>query len=157
MPCQARTYEGKHAYVQAKAMTHDDIRNVIADYRKAATNAMNAGFDGVEIHAANGYLIDQFLRDNANFRTDEYGGPIENRIRFLVEVTSAVAETVGADRTAVRLSPNEERTSVNDSHPDRCSRRPRPRFQILAVRSWKSANQILTAPMAAPNGLRSRR
>jgi hypothetical protein len=60
MPGQARTYEGKHAYVQAKAMTHDDIRDVIADYRKAATNAMNAGFDGVEIHAANGYLIDQF-------------------------------------------------------------------------------------------------
>ena len=60
MPGQARTYEGKHAYVQAKAMTHDDIRNVIADYRDAATNAMNAGFDGVEIHAANGYLIDQF-------------------------------------------------------------------------------------------------
>ena len=118
MPGQARTYEGKHAYVQAKAMTHDDIRNVIADYRKAATNAMNAGFDGVEIHAANGYLIDQFLRDNANFRTDEYGGSIENRIRFLVEVTSAVAETVGADRTAVRLSPNEERNSVNDSHPE---------------------------------------
>jgi N-ethylmaleimide reductase len=118
MPGVARTYEGKHPYVQARAMTHDDIRNVIAEYRSAATNAMNAGFDGVEIHAANGYLIDQFLRDNANFRTDEYGGPIENRIRFLVEVTSAVAETVGADRTAVRLSPNEERNSVNDSNPE---------------------------------------
>ncbi|HKD38107.1 MAG TPA: alkene reductase, partial [Pirellulales bacterium] len=118
MPGLARTYEGKHAHVQVKAMTHDDIRNVIADYRKAATNAMNAGFDGVEIHAANGYLIDQFLRDNANFRSDEYGGSIENRIRFLVEVTSAVIETVGADRTAVRLSPNEERNGVNDSNPE---------------------------------------
>ena len=117
MPGLARTYEGKHAYVQAKAMTHDDIRNVIAEYRSAARNAMNAGFDGVEIHAANGYLIDQFLRDNANFRTDQYGGSIENRIRLLREVTSAVVETVGADRTGVRLSPNEERNSVNDSNP----------------------------------------
>ena len=104
MPGQARTYEGKHAYVQAKAMTHGDIRNVIADYRKAATNAMNAGFDGVEIHAANGYLSDQFLRDKANFRTDEYGGSSENRNRVLLEVTAAAVEIVGVDRTAVRLS-----------------------------------------------------
>src|ERR1700722_16199447 len=118
MPGQAQTYEGKHAYVQAKAMTHDDIRDVIADYRKAATNAMKAGFDGVEIHGANGYLIDQFLRDNANFRTDEYGGAIENRIRFLIEVVTAVADAVGAARVAVRLSPNEERQGVNDSHPE---------------------------------------
>jgi len=94
MPGLARTYEGNQPYVQARAMTHDDIRNVIVDYRSAATNAMKAGFDGVEIHAANGYLIDQFLRDNANFRTDEYGGSIENRIRFLVKVTSAVVDTV---------------------------------------------------------------
>ncbi len=117
MPGLARTYEGKRPYAQAREMTLDDIRNVIADYRLAARNAIEAGFDGVEIHAANGYLVDQFLRDNANFRTDEYGGSIENRIRFLVEVTSAVAETVGAERTAVRLSPNEERQGVNDSNP----------------------------------------
>jgi N-ethylmaleimide reductase len=118
MPGLARTYDGKHPYAQAKAMTHDDIRAVIAEYRAAAANAMDAAFDGVEIHGANGYLIDQFLRDNANLRTDAYGGSIENRIRFLVEVTSAVAATVGADRTAVRLSPNEERNGVNDSHPE---------------------------------------
>jgi N-ethylmaleimide reductase len=118
MPGLARTYDGKHAYAQAKAMTHDDIRAVIAEYRAAAANAMQAGFDGVEIHGANGYLIDQFLRDNANLRTDAYGGSIENRIRFLVEVTSAVAATVGVERTAVRLSPNEERNGVNDSHPE---------------------------------------
>ncbi len=117
MPGLARTYEGKHPYAQTKAMTHEDIRQVIAEYRAAAANAMRAGFDGVEIHAANGYLIDQFLRDNANFRTDEYGGSIDNRIRFLVEVARAVAETVGADRAAVRLSPNEERNGVNDSNP----------------------------------------
>jgi N-ethylmaleimide reductase len=114
----ARTYEGKHPHVQARAMTHADIRNVVADYTAAARNALKAGFDGVEIHAANGYLIDQFLRDNANFRTDDYGGSIENRIRFLVEVTTAVTGAVGAVRTAVRLSPNEERQGVNDSHPE---------------------------------------
>jgi N-ethylmaleimide reductase len=113
----ARTYEGKQPYVQAKAMTHDDIRSTVADYAAAARNAMKAGFDGVEIHGANGYLIDQFLRDNANFRTDEYGGAIENRIRFLVEVATAVADAVGPARVAVRLSPNEERQGVNDSHP----------------------------------------
>ena len=114
----ARTYDGKQPHAQARAMTHDDIRAVLADYRTAAAHALEAGFDGVQIHAANGYLIDQFLRDNANFRTDEYGGSIENRIRLLTEVTAAVAETVGADRTGVRLSPNEERQGVNDSHPE---------------------------------------
>ena len=118
MPGLARTYEDKQPYVQAKAMTPDDIRSAISDYVAAARNAMKAGFDGVEIHAANGYLIDQFLRDNANFRTDEYGGAVENRIRFLVEVTAAVADAVGSDRVAVRLSPNEERQGVNDSHPE---------------------------------------
>jgi N-ethylmaleimide reductase len=114
----ARTYEGKQPYVQARAMTHDDIRATISDYAAAARNALKAGFDGVEIHAANGYLIDQFLRDNANFRTDEYGGAVENRIRFLIEAATAVVGAVGADRTAVRLSPNEERQGVNDSHPE---------------------------------------
>ena len=114
----ARTYEGKQPYVQAKAMTHDDIRSTITDYATVARNAMKAGFDGVEIHGANGYLIDQFLRDNANFRIDEYGGAVENRIRFLIEVTTAVVEAVGATRVAVRLSPNEERQGVNDSHPE---------------------------------------
>ena len=114
----ARTYDGKQPYAQAKAMTHDDIRSTISDYAVAAGNAMAAGFDGVEIHAANGYLIDQFLRDNANFRTDEYGGSVENRIRFLIEVATAVVGAVGADRVGVRLSPNEERQGVNDSHPE---------------------------------------
>jgi N-ethylmaleimide reductase len=118
MPGLARTYEGKKLYAEARAMTHDDIRAVIAEYRAAAINALAAGFDGVEIHAANGYLIDQFLRDNANFRSDEYGGPVENRIRFLLEVTSAIVDAVGGGRTAVRLSPNEERQGVNDSNPE---------------------------------------
>jgi N-ethylmaleimide reductase len=118
MPGLARTYEGKLPHVEARPMSHEDIRSLLEDYRIAARNALTAGFDGVQIHAANGYLIDQFLRDNANFRTDEYGGAIENRVRLLREVTTAVAETVGADRTGVRLSPNEERQGVNDSNPE---------------------------------------
>jgi len=116
-PGKAYTYEGRLPYAQARALRLDEIPALIEDYRHAARNAMKAGFDGVQIHAANGYLIDQFLRDNSNFRTDEYGGPVENRIRLLREVTQAVAETVGAGRTAVRLSPNGDTQGVNDSNP----------------------------------------
>lgn len=90
---------------EPREMSSEDIVQTINDFRKAAQNAMRAGFDGVEIHGANGYLIDQFLRTNSNFRSDEYGGSVENRVRFLMEVTKAVAEEVGAARTGVRLSP----------------------------------------------------
>ncbi len=116
-PGKAHTYDGKQPYTEARALRLDEIPALLADYRHAATNAMAAGFDGVQIHAANGYLIDQFLRDNSNFRTDAYGGPVENRIRLLREVTQAVADTVGADRTAVRMSPNGDTQGVNDSNP----------------------------------------
>ena len=88
-----------------RALTRDEIDDVIADFRQAARNAINAGFDGVEIHGANGYLIDQFLRTTSNVRTDEYGGSRENRLRFLKEVVNAVADEVGAQRTAIRLAP----------------------------------------------------
>ena len=117
MPGLARTYAGKQPYVEARPMTQGDINGVLDDYRAAARRALEAGFDGVQLHAANGYLIDQFLRDNSNFRTDEYGGPVENRIRFLRQAAAALAGEVGADRTSVRLSPNEERQGVNDSNP----------------------------------------
>lgn len=117
MPGLARTYEGKQPYVTARAMTPGDIAAVLGDYAAAARNALRAGFDGVQIHAANGYLVDQFLRDNANFRVDGYGGSVGNRLRFLREVTQAVIGAAGAERTAVRLSPNEERQGVNDSNP----------------------------------------
>jgi len=112
------TYEGKQPFVEARPLRLDEIPGLLEDYRRAARNALRAGFDGVQIHSANGYLIDQFLRDSTNFRTDAYGGPIENRIRLLREVTVAVAEIVGADRTSVRLSPNGERRGVNDSQPE---------------------------------------
>ena len=116
-PGLAHTAEGKKDYTEARALDTSEIPRVIADYVHAAKNAIAAGFDGVQIHGANGYLIDQFLRDNANFRTDEYGGSIENRIRLLREVTQAVVDAVGADRTSVRLSPNGETQGCDDSDP----------------------------------------
>ena len=118
MPGELRNYEGKVSAVEARPLSRAEIARVVGEYRAAASNAMAAGFDGVEIHAANGYLIDQFLRDGVNRRTDEYGGSIENRIRFLLEVTAAVSAEIGAQRTAVRLSPNEENKGVNDSNPE---------------------------------------
>ena len=116
-PGLAHTAEGKKDYTEARALETSEIPRVVADYVHAAKNAIAAGFDGVQIHGANGYLIDQFLRDNANFRTDEYGGSIENRIRLLCEVTQAVVDAVGADRTSVRLSPNGETQGCDDSDP----------------------------------------
>ena len=116
-PGDAHTVEGKKPYVEARALETSEIPRVIADYVHAAKNAIAAGFDGVQIHGANGYLIDQFLRDNANFRTDEYGGSIENRIRLLREITQAVVDAIGADRTSVRLSPNGETQGADDSNP----------------------------------------
>lgn len=116
-PGEAHTATGKKPYEGARALRLDEIPRIIADYVHAAKNAMAAGFDGVQLHGANGYLIDQFLRDNSNFRDDDYGGPIENRIRLLREVTQALADTVGADRTSVRLSPNGETQGANDSNP----------------------------------------
>jgi 2,4-dienoyl-CoA reductase-like NADH-dependent reductase (Old Yellow Enzyme family) len=112
------TYDGKQPYVEARPLRLDEVPLLIDDYRKAARNSVRAGFDGAQIHSANGYLIDQFLRDSTNFRTDVYGGPIENRIRLLQEITEAVAEVLGADRTSVRLSPNGDRRGVNDSNPE---------------------------------------
>jgi len=88
-----------------RALETDEVTGVVEDFRKAAANAMAAGFDGVEIHGANGYLIDQFLRRSSNHRTDSYGGTQEARIRFLVEVAEAVAQEVGPERTGIRLSP----------------------------------------------------
>ena len=118
-PAEAHTYAGKKPYGQARALPLDEIPALLDDYRRAARNAIEAGFDGVQIHAANGYLIDEFLRDGTNHRTDDYGGSIENRVRLLREVVQAVAETVGADRTGVRLSPNGAIQGCNDSDPER--------------------------------------
>lgn len=116
-PSMVHTYEGKRTYELARPLNIEEIQGVIADYVRAARNAIVAGFDGVQIHAANGYLIDQFLRDGSNRRDDKYGGAIENRVRLLREVTQAVVETIGADRVSVRLSPNGDSQGVDDSNP----------------------------------------
>jgi N-ethylmaleimide reductase len=99
---------------EPREMTKADIKNVIEEFVQGAKNAIKAGFDGVEIHGANGYLIDQFLRSNSNKRTDEYGGNLENRIRLLIEITSAVAQAIGKEKTGVRLSPFISFKDMND-------------------------------------------
>ncbi len=114
-PGETRTYEGKKKYVQARALELDEIPGLIRDYQRAARNALEAGFDGIQLHAANGYLIDQFLRDGTNKRTDRYGGSVENRIRLLVEVTEALIGVAGVERTGVRLSPNDDPQGCGDS------------------------------------------
>ena len=102
-------------YVTPRALDIGEIPGIIDDYRRAAENAKAAGFDGVEIHAANGYLIDQFLQNSTNKRTDEYGGPVENRARFLLEVTDAVISVWGADRVGVHLAPRGDAHDMGDS------------------------------------------
>lgn len=116
-PHKAHTYDGRQPYDEARALALHEIPQLLDDYAMAAGLAMSAGFDGVEIHAANGYLIDQFLRDGSNHRDDDYGGSIENRVRLLRQVTHAVTDIVGPERTGVRLSPNGEAQGVNDSDP----------------------------------------
>ena len=105
---RAPYHKPENPYAEARAASIDDIRQAQDDYASAARNAIAAGFDGVQLHGANGYLIDQFLRDGTNHRDDEYGGSPENRIRFMREAVEAVISEVGAGRTAIRLSPNGE-------------------------------------------------
>ncbi len=99
-------------------MTKADIEGAKTTFVDAAKNAIKAGIDGVELHAANGFLIDTFLRDGTNKRTDEYGGPLENRCRFLLEVVDAVVEAIGAGKTAVRFSPTNAIFGMYDSDPE---------------------------------------
>ena len=100
-----------------KAMSEDQIQSAIADYVIAAENAMRAGFDGVEIHGGNGYLLDQFLQDTCNTRTDRWGGSIENRARFAVEVATAIANVIGAEKLGYRLSPWSNFQGMRMAHP----------------------------------------
>jgi 2,4-dienoyl-CoA reductase-like NADH-dependent reductase (Old Yellow Enzyme family) len=116
-PGHAHTPEGVKDYEQARALRLDEIPRLIEDYRNAATMAKKAGFDGVQLHSANGYLIDQFIRDGTNLREDEYGGPASNRVRLLREVLQALIDVWGADRVGVRLSPNGDSQGTDDSDP----------------------------------------
>ncbi len=114
---EVHTPEGKKPYVTPRELRDDEIPGIIAGFKKAAENAKAAGFDGVEIHGANGYLLDEFLRDGANKRTGPYGGPVENRARLLLEVIAAVSEVRGSDRVGVRISPLNSYNSMIDSDP----------------------------------------
>ena len=103
--------------VEPREMTKDDIKMVVGQYRQAALNAIEAGFDGIELHAANGYLVNQFIDSEANNRTDEYGGSIENRLRFLGEVVETMVDAIGADRVGVRLAPFTSLNGTVDATP----------------------------------------
>jgi N-ethylmaleimide reductase len=114
---QAMTADGMKPFVAPRALETSEIAGIVEDYRHGARNARAAGFDGVELHGANGYLIDQFLRDGANRRTDRYGGDALNRARFLIEVAAAVVGEWGAERVGVRLSPTNPFNDMRDSNP----------------------------------------
>ncbi len=112
------TYEGPQPFVTPRALETGEIPGIVAQYRQAAANARAAGFDGIEVHAANGYLLDQFLRDGSNIRQDAYGGPVENRARLLFEVLDAVTAVWEPDQVGVRLSPVNSFNAMADSDPD---------------------------------------
>ncbi|MBD2102798.1 alkene reductase [Leptolyngbya sp. FACHB-261] len=114
---ELHTPDGKQAMIAPRALETDEIAGIIAEFRQGAKNALTAGFDGVELHGAFGYLIDQFLQDGSNQRTDQYGGSIENRARFLLEVVEAVAEVWGANRVGIKLSPSNTFYGIADSDP----------------------------------------
>jgi N-ethylmaleimide reductase len=111
------SFDGPLDHPTPREMTVEDIKSTIADHVKAARNAIEAGFDGVELHGANGFLTHQFLADNTNLRTDDYGGSTENRIRFAVELVAAVAEAIGPDRVGIRLSPASPYNNMVEENP----------------------------------------
>ena len=114
---EVHTPEGKKPYVVPRELADDELPGIVAGFAQAAANARAAGFDGVEVHGANGYLLDEFLRDGANRRSGPYGGPIEHRARLLLEVTEAVCGVWGSDRVGVRISPLNSFNSMIDSDP----------------------------------------
>lgn len=114
---EVHTPEGKKPYVTPRELRDDEIPGIVAGFKKAAENAKAAGFDGVEVHGANGYLLDEFLRDGANKRSGPYGGSIENRARLMLEVLDAAISVWGADRVGLRISPLNSYNSMIDSDP----------------------------------------
>ena len=117
MDDEVHTPEGKKPYVTPRELADEEIPSIIAGFKKAAQNALAAGFDGVEVHAANGYLLDEFLRDGSNKRTEPYGGSVENRARLLLEVVDAVAAVWGSERVGIRISPLNSYNTMIDSDP----------------------------------------
>lgn len=114
---KAVTYEGLQDFVTPRALMREELPAIIQEYEHATRCALTAGFDGVEVHSANGYLLDQFLRDGTNHRDDEYGGSMENRARLLMQVVQAVVAIAGADKVGVRLSPVNPFNDMQDSNP----------------------------------------
>ncbi|MEW6131595.1 MAG: alkene reductase [Pseudomonadota bacterium] len=114
---KVHTPEGKKPYVVPRELRDDELPGIVAGFRRAAENARAAGFDGVEVHGANGYLLDEFLRDGSNKRSGPYGGPIENRARLMFEVVEAVCGVWGSDRVGLRISPLNSYNSMVDSDP----------------------------------------
>jgi N-ethylmaleimide reductase len=114
---EVHTPEGKQSYVMPRELADDELPGIIAGFKKAAENAQSAGFDGVEVHGANGYLLDEFLRDGANKRGGRYGGSLENRARLVFEVIEAVSGVWGSDRVGLRISPLNSYNSMIDSDP----------------------------------------
>ena len=114
---EAVTFEGMKPFVEPRALEADEIAGIIDQYSQAASNAKQAGFDGIEVHAANGYLIDQFLRDSSNHRTDSYGGSLENRARRLMEVLDSVSRVWDSSQIGVRISPDNTFNDIRDSDP----------------------------------------
>jgi len=114
---QAYTSKGFEDFSKPRALDIGELPGIVAGYRTAARHAIAAGFDGVEVHAANGYLLEQFLKDKTNHRSDAYGGSIENRMRLLLEVVDAVTAEVGADKVGLRISPENKANDIDESDP----------------------------------------
>lgn len=146
---QAKTFVN-NSFVEVsepRALALGELPGIVNDFRQAAANAIAAGFDGVEIHAANGYLLDQFLKDGANQRSDEYGGSVENRARFVLEVVEAVVKEIGAERTGIRISPVGPVNGISGSDPQ-------PQFEYLVDKLDALGLVYLHVVEGAPGGPR---
>ncbi|MEA2987789.1 MAG: N-ethylmaleimide reductase [Alphaproteobacteria bacterium] len=145
------TPRGREKIVTPRALETKEIAGIVDQFRKAAENAKAAGFDGVELHGANGYLLDQFLRDGSNKRTDAYGGSIQNRARLPLEVANAVIDVWGADRVGYKLSPHFSMYSMSDSNPIETFSYLAEQLSTLGI-AYVHASEAVAGPMAAPAG-----
>jgi N-ethylmaleimide reductase len=148
---EAFTQNGKVKIGTPRALALDELPGIVAQFRRAAENAKAAGFDGVELHGANGYLLDQFLRDSSNHRTDAYGGSVQNRARLPLEVTEAVIEVWGAQRVGYKLSPHFAMFSMSDSNPVETFSYLTEQLNKLGV-GYIHIGEAIAGPMAAPAG-----
>jgi N-ethylmaleimide reductase len=148
---EAFTPRGRTKIETPRALAADELPGIVAQFRLAAENAKAAGFDGVELHGANGYLLDQFLRDGANHRTDAYGGSIPNRARFPLEVTAAVVEAWGAKRVGYKLSPRFAGYSMSDTDPAATFSYMAERLDEIGL-AYLHVGEAIAGPMAAPAG-----